>query len=118
MVYMTTTNTAATRNQVAKAQRALDAITTIAVQRLTVDPGWDAPDLGAALTAARTVLFDPATPAEQAALLWYAVGLQAAITYGRTEPEVFNTTRPIIAALLDARIEAVTIANPFAGLVD
>lgn len=111
---MTTTTTAATRNQVRKAQRALAAITTICAQRFTTHDA----DLGAALVAARHDLFAPDADPATSALLWYAVGLQAAIIYGRPEPEVFNTTRPIIAALLDARIEAVQIADPWAGLVD
>lgn len=115
---MTTTTTTATRNQVQKAQRALDAITTIATDRLTTDPGWDTPNLAAALTAIRSILFDPTTDADTAYLMWYAVGLQAAITRGRTTAEVFVTTRPIIAALLDARIEAVSMTNPFDGLLD
>lgn len=117
---MTTYVDAATAATIAKATRAVEAITTICAERFTTPDA----DLAAALIAARHDLFSPDADPHTSALLWYAVGLQAAITRHRTTAETFTSSRLHVRALLDQRITdlqrptVVDIDAVFTGLID
>ena len=101
-----------------KASRALDAIEEIVAANIA-DDRFPVADRLAGLTAMRTVLFSGDVDLEQAAWLWTAVGAKVKMGAGPvtgSQIEVFESSRPLILAGLDARIAECGRPDPFDGL--
>lgn len=110
-----------------KARRALEAAVIVARDVMAGDPDFGNLSFLDALRALRRDLFTGEENYRNA--LWAMVGIHAALIHGERKPEKFTSTRPMIAELLDMRIEIVERCegvlhsidpsrDPFAGLTE
>lgn len=111
-----------------KARRAVEGAVIVARDIMAGDEDFNTGDFLSSLRALRAWLFgtDPAEEGLRTAM-WALVGVNAALGVGGNRPEKFTTSRPMIAELLDMRIDLIARteaalhggpaqADPFAGL--